>query len=525
MLWPEASRHVRNALRSYSVIAVIQAALENILHFERKVDDPLIRLKGAPWLTLLIVKLALEDDKVPLADSPLLPRQKLDELRQVLWKVAPRAEGPAMLWLRPYFPVQLQFQRQLSWSFLRWGALLQAPYASQALVDKVHEIFGTDPAKLNAIMFVSIVQLQEKTAVLSRSGFEQLRDHIESAAVDRFFAYFSRSTAELRQELRAEFDARIASNAAREHPKPKEDAARPGTEHSEFPWLVRHPLLRDGGNYLSWHPVVFVQAMEGAIHRALSPLKDEYTQQLSQMFDRYVVELVAEGLPSFHDEDSIRGGIASRNSVEAILEIDGVNLFVEAKMALFPDSVVMSDQRAEVFMRLKRVREAIVQAWKVSEQLRDGSVTVGHTAATVEEFLLVVTSRQLNMCSGARLANMLGPNVFDNLVPESKFGRPSDAVFARLPPRNVFLLAIDEFENFIGYLQQDPSGVVAMLREAAAKAENLGTSSMHFQQILSPRFQKSFQPSRMKLECDRLARTLFGENWDAMSVNESAGSA
>jgi hypothetical protein len=113
------------------------------------------------------------------------------------------------------------------------------------------------------------------------------------------------------------------------------------------------------------------------------------------VFEEYVTELAVEsGLPVLCEVEykAIAGGDAS--AVEALIVGDHCNIFIEAKMSLFADDLLLHDSPVVAYQKTKRVGDAIVQGWKVGEHIG--------TCDEFEErfrkpfdFLLVVTSREL----------------------------------------------------------------------------------------------------------------------------------
>ena len=100
---------------------------------------------------------------------------------------------------------------------------------------------------------------------------------------------------------------------------------------------------------------------------------------------------------------------------------------------------------------------------------------------------MIVTSRQLNLCNGELLLQMLGQEKLTNLNPESSFGSPSIEQLVRLPPRNIFVLSIEEFEHLFGAIAAGDVDLPPLHEEAALKQRRPGGASIHFDQILGPR--------------------------------------
>ena len=149
-------------------------------------------------------------------------------------------------------------------------------------------------------------------------------------------------------------------------------------------------------------------------------------------------------------------------------------------MSLFGDNLIFSDDPKVVFRKLRRVREAVVQGWKVGTLLRSGYFAITDAASAPLDYLLIVKSRQLNLCNGELLLQMLGQEKLMNRNPESSFGSPSIEQLVRLPPRNIFVLSIEEFEHLVGAIAAGDVDLPPLLEEAALKQRRPGGASIHF---------------------------------------------
>jgi len=177
-------------------------------------------------------------------------------------------------------------------------------------------------------------------------------------------------------------------------------------------------------------------------------------------------------------------------------------------MSLFPDRVLISDRGPEVFVKLRRVREGMVQGWRVGEMLRDGTVHIDDVSNSAEDFLLIVTSRQLNVCSGEHFKRMFGDEIISRINPESSFVGPSELQLRRLPLRNIFILSIEEFEHLAGAIADKSIELVPLLRQAAADNADPKTSSMHFDQILARQVKRWTHPRLIRVTRLRAERRL-----------------
>lgn len=450
-------RRVRNLLRQYSARAMADAALEII--WKRQPATGPDRLRAAPWHTLLLVKWALQDAAVPLDRPGAAPMKFMDMLRQSLWTHAGRFSVGAsnvFAMIRSYMGVQMEYQRHRHYSFLRWPALIAERPENSILRRQFREVVGMEPAA-----FIDLAVALKTALITSPSGIaptflEPLRV-THGDAIDVFTRLFVRNLEELRAEL--------TQNGAPLVNK---------TDLYEFPYFIRYPILHTGGRYVFWDPVVAEKGFERAVHLRMSSLKDEYAREFGRAFEKYVVSLLREaGLSPIGDKEfSLLGG-QSKN-VEAIVSLGDANLIVEAKMGLFADPMMLKDSPRFLYEKFAPVRKGMRQGFEVSQKLRQDPAAFGELAAAAEDYLVIVTSRDLLVSGGPMVKQLIQPerdlDYFDAAGP--------------LPLKNTFIMDIQGFETFCMAIKERKVDPRELLKAAAQKNEHVGQGSMFFEQWL-----------------------------------------
>lgn len=507
--YTEAVKKLRRKLKPYSADAIIDACIDVLDSWRGKGLD---EIKSAPWLTLLIVKLVLEDVSINLHGAKPCPAALIEEIRNDLWNTASTRElagSPGIyLLVRSLVHTQILFQRAESFGFMRWPALISRLPPDHVLRDQFEAKFGCDPDTFIGIVFAAYTAVMQGQTFIESNYWEQLKP-LYGCAIDRFLDCFAKDASDLRAILRDEMHRRIYVEIDGKQALRPDAATRPESERVESPWLLRFPFLKHpSGRLAVWHRLVFARGMEEGVHNVMSNLGQAYTDPFSKIFENYVVELVCGMGLKFVGEEELKGGVASRPSVEALIHADGCNVFVESKMSLFPDRVLISDRGPEIFMKLKRVREGMVQGWRVSEMLRDGITQIEGASSATQDFLLIVTSRQLNVCSGEHFKRMFGDEFIGRVNPESGFFGPSSSQLDRLPLKNIFVLSIEEFEHLVGAIAEGSVDLVPFLQRAALDSADLATSSMHFDQFLAKKVKRWHQPRLIQATRLRAERRL-----------------
>lgn len=504
-------KRLRRRLRPYSVYAIIDACIEVLDKWRGTGFD---ELQSAPWLTLLIVKLVLEDRSISLRGTQPCPTDLIDEIRNDLW-ITPSARehkgSPGIyLMFRSLVHTQFLFQQSESFSFLRWPALISRLPAEHTLRGQFEAEFGCDPDAFIGVVFAAYSAVMQGKTFVALNYWEPLRP-LYGSAIDHFLDRFAKDAADLRELLVDELHSRIYVDIDGRKTLRPYAAVRPESERIEFPWVSRFPFFRHpSGRLAIWHRLVFARGMEDGVHNVLSSLGQAYTDPFSKIFEDYVVELVRNSGMDFVSEDEIKGDIASRPAVEALIHADHCNVFIESKMSLFPDRVLISDRGPEIFMKMRRIREGMVQGWRVGEMLRDGTVHVDGASNAEQDFLIIVTSRQLNVCSGEHFKRMFGDDVIERINPESNFVGPTALQLDRLPLNNIFVLSIEEFEHLTSAIAEGSVDLISLLRAAALDNADPVTSSMHFDQILSKHVRRWTHSRLIRATRLRIERHLRG---------------
>jgi hypothetical protein len=451
---------VLRELRQYRVDSIIEAARDLLW---ADYPDKLEALQIAPWHILLLVKWALRD-AAPLRIGRRITPEQFTNLRagvqelvgeDYLWK-----KPPLFLLMRAHFP-QFDFQRREGWGFLRWPALIERERSDNPTRRQFVRELGLEPEEFIDLTYVLMRAVLERSRTIPRHEFDPLRAAY-GAAVDRYLAVVAHELPSLRVLLR-------------------EDQASRGVplrhELYEFPYLKRYPFFRTRkGDIAAWHPMVAARGLEEIVHWRLARLSDEYTQPFSRLFERYVSELAqAMSANAVTEAEYAQVVGAEAPKVEAILPYEDCNVYVEAKMALFEDDVLLTDNETQTFNKTKHVRKAIKQGWEVSGALRAENSPLTHGRSNGQDFLLVVTSRELGLGSGAQL---------QRLYPAGRFDYPDDRSRERLPLEHVFTMSILEFERLSVAVANGVVDLPQLLREAVEHNRNPATSAILFDSFL-----------------------------------------
>lgn len=490
----EAAKRVRNRLRKYRADSVLQCAV-NRLHQARRLER-LDELKTWPWLSLLLVKLTLEDTSIKLDKGEVCTPAVFEYCLGVLWNAQGSRErmdesvGRLHLMIRSVIQPQLLFQMRPTVDFLRWPSLIARLPADHPCRKLFLDRFGIEPSTFNLICYATHVPVLNDERLIGPDYFAPIRAAL-GASVDRFLDEFARDTGSLRTELHAERLVVLAN-------RPR---VRPHHELNEVPWLTKYPLLRIGrDDLIVWHPAVFSRGMDQGVHWRLSERGGEYSSEFGRVFEAYVVQLLDEaGLEYLSEADYQLALGTDKNAMEAIITRDGVNVFVEAKLTVYSPDMAQHTQAPVVWKTLKRVRDAMNQAWKVSARLREPGLPDWECAKPVEDILVVVTSQPAFCVTGEHFRRLFKRDIFDpEKLTERKQSTPSAAQLRTLPLENIVIASILEWEHLMGCVGRGEIDLVPFLREVAAANKDPITSVMLLDQLIEKQTKKWEMPSLLK---------------------------
>lgn len=459
-------RFLQEQLSEYSACSVVSVSLAVLA-----VPKPwtMEDAQAMPGLTLLLVKWAMQNPNGGSYAGKSISMWEFNRFRQRLWDLIGLAKVGSQntyAMMRSLLPSQIEFQRRSDWGFMRWPSLVARFPSDHPSRIQFFNAFGTTPeASMDACLLLHLHLRQGNLEIFDTwlSGVPLVyRDPVTCVlqAVSRDFL-------DLRTELIDRGSSRQVSS----------------WELFESPFAKRRPLLRsanaDGSCcWRVWHPAMFERGLEDAVHLGLTHLGSAYTQVFSRVFEDHVVELAREMWPNLIPESQWKGVMGRQaRSVEAILPAGPVNIFIEAKMSLFHDAVLIEDSEEGLSGRLERVIEAVQQGWQVSELLRQRPREFPRRAEAIEEYLLVVTNCELHLGGGLALKRLL---------PSGRLECCDEATKQLLPLENVFVLSIEAFEHLQQAVVRQRVQLVDLLREAKEANANAKTAAMYFDDHLKP---------------------------------------
>jgi len=444
----DALNRVQLALRRHSLESIINVALaaldsENLGRTQK--------VQRLPWLALLLVKWRLLEPIEKTHFRPEISSAEFARLQDLLWNartsLAGEPEFRAIAMIRAAMGVQMAFQRDIHYDFIRWPALIARLPENHSNRRQFEEAVGMDPESFMDLT-VGVLTAARHSREIHRTQFEIFRPAY-GAKVDQFLALFARSIQTLREELLVDDGQK----------------RRGRSEVRELPFQIRFPLLQlDDDRFVSWHADVLARGIEDAAHIRMAKYAGDYTERFGAVFENYVFELIDDAGLTYIPEEALRQASGNQPVVEALIASDGCNVYVEAKMGLFPDHLLAQDHPDFLYERTKNIRRGITQAWSISDWVRSDASPFRSHATAEQDFLLLVTSREIYLGHGLLLQDLYAVNRFG--YPDGELG---DRIQRFMPLQNIFIVSITDFERLTGHVRASGRSLATILKEAAAK--------------------------------------------------------
>lgn len=456
----ELHRKVMAQLRKYSAHSVVETVLSLLAE---PVKDRMEELERLPWLSLLVVKWALQDNRVHLTFAPrhlAYSREAHGRILQELWNFHAPEDDPdrtrnAWQLVRSAFHAQQLFQREQDLGFLRWPALIRNLADDHPCRRLFREATSLEPDDFSDLAMAMLLFTTKPGASFQHRDLVALQKGY-GGRLTKFLGLFSRDLQGLRSELRLPAAAKLVGES----------------ELREFPYLQRFPLYRsEQGIYRCWHPKVFGRGIETTPHLIMMGNPQRYVDAYSKVFERHVTELTnracSQALVEADYKAAIKGSMAQEGkALEVIVPFVGCNVFVEAKMSTFLDPVLLEERENIRADRLTRVLEAVEQGYSVSADIRrDTSPFVGKLSNAECDYLIVVVSRDLLVGGGVGLQRIL---------PSRELSATDEGVRRRMPLHHIFIVDLADFENVMECVYQGWVDLPELLARAAQN--NLGGS-------------------------------------------------
>ncbi len=301
--------------------------------------------------------------------------------------------------------------------------------------------------------------LGDRNWSVTEDYFSTVEDKYQANTVSRFLHSISHTVLGAREWLR-QHDANIPQSIRAVE-----------FEYFQPTPFARYPLIRHEENYFVISPDLLLNCLTELVYDLL---KSDYGGKFVNRFGRLFEELVRKSIQSVTDryltESDLKRHFKNRPNqrlIDFIVVSDDCNVFVEAKAVTMSVRGMVTDQPRTVRSQTKPVLDGIEQAYAIADALPTGEEVCGLRLGKRDNYLIVVTFKDLFLGNGQLYRDHIAPTQTDKII--SKYGGEE-----LIPMSNVFIVSIDDFDTLLGSVRNGTKSLVDYLESAASRVRASG---------------------------------------------------
>lgn len=419
---------IRNKLRVFDPQSVVRIVLKEL---KKPVDSNFEDLGRIPWHLLLIVKWSLQDQMAGTQVSKAATLSDIENIKAMIWNIPSKVartdfdKTPFNLFMRRQIYVQAEFQKGVTKGFFREIAILNDMPSNSSLVKRFENDTGLTPSEYNDFSTFSFIAVYSGKTTFAKTYFNPLVSIHGAGKLEKYIDCVSADFNQLETYLRSLPDCtnKVAS------------------EFYEFPVIARFPFYRYGDTLHCWHPSVFMRGAERMVHSILSEHGHNYIDRYSKVFESHVIRSThGENTPIIDEANLITLLPSDSKVVDGLIPYPDANVYIEVKSGLYAEPLMTVGERRVFSHKTKSLIKGMEQAWAVSEGLRARNAATENVLNNNEEYLIIVTNRELTAGTGKKLLNT---------YPDETIQFPDTVTLNRLPLENIYVVSIEDYERLI----------------------------------------------------------------------------
>ncbi len=400
-------KHIRNKFRKYNSLDVINACVDYLYKPEK---DKISELQKLPWLVILLIKWVLLDDEFYVKNKKQLNRKVFFDILQLMRDTGGKARLPSqfehtILFMRCMSYQQLMYQHKFSLSYLSRQMILFGTLPDNHYISKHFKLdVGLSISEFLELVLITLTRFMENnSSTLQVNWFDSLSNHYTKESIQNFLNSISISLDDLRNNLRENGENRRRSQ-----------------EYYEQTPFLEYPLIRNGGNYISFLPIILYRSMEHFIYDRMRKINAErFMDKFGDIFERYVEKTLSYASVDYINEKDIIGLLGhSGNLIDFIVLENDANIFIDAKATEMSYSGKVAHLSQVLKDKTKNsVLKAIKQAHDVLNRIDNISVN-NKSISKNKNFLLVVTFKDLFLGNGRTFYETTAKDKIDEIYRE-----------------------------------------------------------------------------------------------------------
>lgn len=363
-------------------------------------------------------------------------------------------------YLRAIANLQFGFQRNLgSWNISRNLHIFARLPANHPIRTRYRESFGMD-IQATIELFFGIYSW------LNQSSYNYLFDVSElfrktdytDETLEKFFSTITLSTT----NIKAYFEE-------------NQPVKNPVISYYEKTPLAQKPFLElSSGKHLCYSKKITQLCLSSFIPDQLRLLDDDQTiAEYSRLIERYLGDVLEETGIQFIRESQLKELFPKSKVTDYLVSTDECNIFIEAKAQELSQLVRVYSQNEKLTRGVRdSVIKGAIQGYELVTQIGKG----GNQGIGMQDtnYLMIVTPTQYD----------LGPGIliFDEFLQDSLSEHAEDVDLSLIPPQNIFVMDIEEFEMFCVSVKNHSLNIAETLHSISERSTDPKGLMFHFGQ-------------------------------------------
>ena len=252
-------------------------------------------------------------------------------------------------------------------------------------------------------------------------------------------------------------------------------------EYFEPTPFMRFPLIEYENDYVVVFPHLLYVSLSSFVYDTLrAENASNFMNKFGTMFERVVEKSLRSINAEVLTENDLRRHFkcaSNQRFVDFLVVNNGCNVFVEAKAVSMSVGGKMTDRAGTVRSQIKdSALKGIRQANDLAEALPKGEEICGVKTGTSDNYLIIVTFKDLYLGNGLQLREFIAPQEVDKIILSSGDKQ-------HIPLSNVFVISIDEIDTLLGNVSLGHKTLVEYLATAVELVESTAAWSPFRQMV------------------------------------------
>jgi hypothetical protein len=288
--------------------------------------------------------------------------------------------------------------------------------------------------------------------------------------------------------------------------KRKQAIENPYFQLSETSPFIRYPVLRLGSKYLVYSQQLLKETLSNILYDVMKTEGgSELTEKFGFILEKYTERGIASISPDYLSEKELSRAFPDEKVVDFLMPFSDLTLFIEVKAIDMKPIVKVYPEDKSLRRELKdSIIKGTIQGFSLAKSISHDSDSFDIQSRS-NIFLMIVTYRNLYLGSGEVIWDeFLKDSVNPTLIAKN-------ISIDLIPPEQIIILSVDEFDQFISVLWQCSVTVSDIFSEMLEANKDLETRKWMFSQHLGKFQNKDPKHPFLDSEIESLIDTVKGK--------------